>query len=85
MSLRQKNTNSTTNITSLGEVMTEAESYQEDLDGSQDVHGSSEGGAQVKTDPHGSTELWTQRAADHEVGTSSWMEGRGYSGGGRKK
>lgn len=43
--------------------------HQKDLDGSQDVHGPSEGGAQVEAQPHGAPKLWTQRAADHEVGT----------------
>ena len=51
--------------------------YQKDLDGSQDVHGSSKGSAQVETQAHGAPELWPQRAADHEVGPPGWMDGSG--------
>lgn len=50
--------------------------HQKDLDGSQDVHGPSEGGAQVEAQAHGTPELRPQRAADHEVGPSGWTDGR---------
>lgn len=49
--------------------------HQKDLDGSQDVHGSSEGRAQVETDAHSTPELRPQRAADHEVRPSGWVGG----------
>jgi len=50
--------------------------HQKDLDGSQDVHGSREGGAQVEAQAHRPPELRTQRAADHEVGASRWRRKR---------
>lgn len=50
----------------------EVKTNQKDLDGSQDVHGSREGGAQVETQAHRPPKLWAQRATDHEVGASRW-------------
>lgn len=52
------------------------ETHQKDLDGSQDVHGSSEGGAQVETQAHRPPKLRTQRTTDHEVGSSRWTGSR---------
>lgn len=46
--------------------------HQQDLDGSQDVHGSGKSGAQVETEAHRPPELWTQRATDHEVRAPGW-------------
>lgn len=56
----------------LNKIQITNETHQKDLDGSQDVHGSSEGGAQVETQAHRPPKLWTQRATDHEVGSSRW-------------
>lgn len=50
--------------------------HQQDLDGSQDVHGSGEGGAQVEAKAHRPPKLWTQRATDHKVGASRWRRRR---------
>lgn len=55
--------------------------HQQDLYGTQDVHGASKGGAQVETEADGSTKLWSQRSRDHVVGASSWWrqrEGRSH-------
>lgn len=49
-------------------------SYQEELYGPQDVHGSSECGPQVETDSHCSPKLWTQRTGYHVVGASSYTQ-----------
>ena len=52
------------------------ETHQKDLDSSQDVHGSGKGGAQVETEAHCPPKLRTQRATDHEVGSSRWTGSR---------
>lgn len=49
-------------------------SHQEQLDGPQDVHGSSEGGPQVEADPHCSPKLRAQRTRYHVVGASSYIQ-----------
>ena len=49
-------------------------SHQEELNGPQDVHGSSEGCPQVETDPHCSPELRAQGAGYHVVGASSYTQ-----------
>lgn len=51
----------------------EGTTHQKDLDGSQDVHGPGEGGAQVEAQAHRAPKLWTQRTTDHEVGAPRWI------------
>lgn len=48
--------------------------YQEDLDGSQDVHGSGKSGAQVEAETHGAAKFWAQGPGDHVVGATSCQE-----------
>lgn len=63
----------------------EGKTNQKDLNSTQDVHGSCEGGAQVETQAHCAPKLWTQGATDHEVGSSGLGEGReGHRGRGRQ-
>lgn len=37
------------------------QTYEENFNGAEDIHGASEGGAQVEAEPHSSTELRAQR------------------------
>lgn len=56
------------------ERSTEGVSHQEELDGPQDIHGTSERGPQVETDPHCSSKLRAQRTGYHVVGSSSYTQ-----------
>lgn len=46
--------------------------HQEDLDGTEDVHGPGERGAQIEAQSHSTSKLRAQRPRDHVVGASSW-------------
>lgn len=46
--------------------------HQKDLDGTEDVHGPGERGAQIETQSHSTSKLRAQRSWDHVVRASSW-------------
>lgn len=46
--------------------------HQEDLDGTEDVHGPGERGTQIETQSHSTSKLRAQRPRDHVVRASSW-------------
>lgn len=62
------------------EVVDAVFTHQQNLDGTKDVHGASEGRAQVETETDSSTELWAQRSGNHVVGASSWEKERSIAG-----
>lgn len=46
--------------------------YQENFDGTQNVHGSCKCGSQIKTEAYSTPKLWAQGPRDHVVRASSY-------------